>query len=103
MSLKIEIDNGFTEAVLNDNCEFDEFYKIANVLQVAFDVKFDRKLHDFDTLYWDFEYEKHHLTLHYNVFLGVSIYPKHCKKATEEDNKMVIQIGTSLFKELGKA
>ncbi len=56
MGLKLETSNGWTEAVINDNCEFEYFYRIVNILKTTFDAKFDNKIHDFGSIYWDFEY-----------------------------------------------
>lgn len=96
MKLKLETDKGWTEAIIDEGCEFEKFYSVANVLSNHFNLTFSNKLDDFDTLYWDFEYNGTKLVLHYNIYLGISIFPKTLKSANEKDNSSVIEISTSL-------
>lgn len=100
MKPKLETDKGWTEAIIDDDCEFEKFYSVADVLSNYFNLTFSNKLNDFDTLYWDFEYKGTELVLHYNIYLGVSIFPKAFKSATEADNLSVVEISTSLFQKL---
>ena len=94
--MKIETNRGFTEAVLNDNCDFDEFYKIAAILKSILETDFTNKLNDFDTLYWDFKYKDTLLTLHYNIYLGVSIFPNALRDATSLENRNVLEVSKLL-------
>lgn len=100
MKLKLETDKGWTEAILFDDCEFEKFYSVADVLSNQFNVTFSTKLNDFDTAYLDFEYKGNNLVLHYNVYLGISIFPKAFKSATEIENSAVKEISTLLFEKL---
>ncbi len=100
MKLKFETDKGWTEAIIDDNCEFERFNTVADILANHFNLAFSNKLNDFDTLYWDFEYKGNNLVLHYNIYLGISIFPRAFKSATEKDNSSVIEISTLLFQKL---
>lgn len=100
MKPKLEIDKGWTEAIFDDDCEFEKFYSVADVLSNNFNLTFSNKLNEFDTLYWDFEYKGSELVLHYNIYLGISIFPKAFKSATETDNLSVVEISTLLFQKL---
>jgi len=40
---------------------------------------------DTETLNWDFKYKEQMLTLHYNIFEGVSIYPQQIKSKQTTD------------------
>jgi hypothetical protein len=81
---------GGTEAVIDDNCGISKFYSIAGTLADDLKVRFINQVDDADTLDWDFKYKKSFLTLHYNIFNGVSILPrrindvKKVNKAVEE-------------------
>ena len=100
MKPKLETDKGWTEAIIDDDCGFEKFYSVADVLSNYFNLTFSNKLNDFDTIYWDFEYKGNELVLHYNIYLGISIFPKAFKSATETDNLSVVEISTLLFQKL---
>ena len=96
----IETDKGWTEATLDDNCDADAFYAVAGVLETYFNAEFSGRAADLDSIYWDFEYHDHKLTLHYNIYFGVCIFPKAMKAATPEDNKAVEEIATRLMNKM---
>jgi hypothetical protein len=100
MKLKIETEKGWTEAIIDDNCESNKFYKVADLLSSEFNLAFSNKLNDFDRLYWDFEYKGNNLVLHYNIYLGISIFPRAFKSATQKENESVLEISTLLFQKL---
>jgi hypothetical protein len=81
---------GGTEAVIDDNCGISKFYSIAGTLADDLKVKFINQVDDADTLDLYFKYNRSFLTLHYNIFNGVSILPrlindvKKVNKAVEE-------------------
>ena len=100
MKLKIEKQKGWTEAIIDDDCGYEKFYTSADLLEKNFNLTFTKKLDDFDTLYWDFEYLGSKLTLHYNIYLGVSVFPTEFKNATQTDNEQVAELGALLFEKL---
>ncbi|MBE9577245.1 hypothetical protein [Flavobacterium proteolyticum] len=100
MKPKIVTEKGWTEATIDDDCEFSKFYAVADLLSNEFNLTFSNKLNDFDTLYWDFEYKGNNLVLHYNIYLGISIFPRAFKSATQTDNELVLEISTLLFQKL---
>ena len=100
MKLKIEKDKGWSEAILDDNCGYDKFYKTAGVIESAFRTRFIKKVDGFDSLYWDFKYHNVPLTLHYNVYLGVSLFPTYCKDASAAENVKAEEFGQQLFTKL---
>jgi len=83
---------GGTEAVIDDNCGISKFYSIAGTLADDLKVKFINQVDDADTLDWDFKYKKSFLTLHYNIFNGVSIRINDVKKV----NKAVEEVALFL-------
>ena len=86
---------GGTEAVIDDNCGISKFYLIADVLTDQLKVTFLNQVDDAETLDWDFQYKNHFLTLHYNIFNGVSILPQNIINK-EKVNKAVIEVGDFL-------
>ena len=85
MFYHLKTNYGGTEAVIDDNCGISKFYLIADTLADELNVKFLNQVDDAETLDWDFQYKSFYLTLHYNIFNGVSILPQsHTSKNKEE-------------------
>jgi hypothetical protein len=89
MCYQLKTSNGSTEAVIDDNCGISKFYAIASTLADELQVNFLNQVDDCDTLDWDFKYRNQFLTLHYNVFNGVSIYPQQAKNNALENNTVM--------------
>ncbi|HLO80901.1 MAG TPA: DUF3630 family protein [Chitinophagaceae bacterium] len=96
MDLTLRNDYGCTEAVIAENCGFDKFYKVADLLVEKIKIKFTNKIDDSDTSYWDFIFKGHKLTLHYNIYDGVSIFPRNWKEAVRRDNDAVKELADIL-------
>ena len=79
MSYQLTTPMGAVEAVIDDNCGLKKFNSIANMLMRELKVKFSGKEDDSDTVDWHFKYKGHPLTLHYNIYNGVSIFTQHRK------------------------
>ncbi|MEO6548386.1 MAG: hypothetical protein ABIN94_10315 [Ferruginibacter sp.] len=77
---------GNTEAVIDDNCGVAKFYAIADTLTAELKIDFMNQVNNADTLNWDFRYKNQVLTLHYNIFNGVSVFPQHLKNVLRENN-----------------
>lgn len=97
MCYSLKTQYGATEAVIDDNCGISKFYAIANTLAEDLQVQFLNQIDDADTLDWDFKYKDQFLTLHYNIFNGVSIYPQQ-QKSAKKNNKAVMEVATFLEK-----
>src|SRR6185436_1926639 len=81
MSLTLRTNLGCTEAVISDDGGLKQFYQVADVLSNEFKVSFSNKEDDFDTIDWDFKFKGHYLTLHYNIYNGISIFPTKTRDA----------------------
>ncbi len=95
MCYSLKTNYGGTEAVIDDNCGISKFYAIANALADHLQIQFLNQVDDADTLDWDFRYKKQFLTLHYNIFNGVSIYPQK-QKSLKKENKAVMEVAQFL-------
>ncbi len=91
MCYQLKTTNGGTEAVIDDNCGISKFYAIANTLADDLQVKFLNQVDDADSLDWDFQYRGQFLTLHYNIFNGVSIYPQQ-ERIHSKGNNAVMEV-----------
>ena len=96
MSLTLRTNFGCTEAVIADDGGLKQFYRVANVLSHDFDINFSNKEDDFDTIDWEFKFKGHSLTLHYNIYSGVSIFPTKTRDALNKDNKAVVELANVL-------
>ena len=91
MSYQLKTKFGATEAVIDDNCGISKFYAIAHTLSDKLQVIFLNQVDDSETLDWDFKYKDQFLTLHYNIFEGVSICP-HPMQSSRSDQRVVLEI-----------
>lgn len=89
MCYHLKNQNGNTEAVIDDNCGISKFYAIAGTLANDLQVNFLNQVDDSESLDWDFKYKNQLLTLHYNIFNGVSIFPQHVKNVQQENNAVL--------------
>ena len=89
MCYHLKTQSGNTEAVIDDNCGISKFYAIAETLTAELKINFSRQVVDIETLDWDFHYKDQLLTLHYNVFNGVSVFPQHVKNLLLENNAVL--------------
>jgi len=92
MSLTLRTTLGCTEAVIADDGGLKQFYHIADVLSNDFKVNFSNKEDDFDTIDWEFKFKGHYLTLHYNIYNGISIFPTKTRDALNKDNRAVVEL-----------
>jgi hypothetical protein len=92
MSLTLRTTFGCTEAVIAEDGGLKQFYQVADVLSSDFKIKFSNKEDDFDTIDWEFRFKGHLLTLHYNIYNGISIFPTKTRDALNKDNKAVVEL-----------
>lgn len=92
MSLTLRTTLGCTEAVIADDGGLKQFYHVADVLSNDFKVNFSNKEDDFDTIDWEFKFKGHNMTLHYNIYNGISIFPTKTRDALNKDNKAVVEL-----------
>ncbi|MGE5106204.1 MAG: DUF3630 family protein [Sphingobacteriales bacterium] len=96
MTLTLRTDIGCTEAIIEENCGFDRFYKVADILSDSLNISFTNKIDDSDSSYWDFNYKGQRLTLHYDIYNGVSIFPRKYRNAVRKDNEAVVELANVL-------
>lgn len=96
MNLTLRNDYGRVEAVIDESCGFDKFYGVAGLLSDKLQVNFTNKIDDLNTSYWDFSFKGHKLTLHYNIYDGVSISSVSNKDAALKHNEAVKELATML-------
>ncbi|NTS42534.1 MAG: hypothetical protein EOO14_17725 [Chitinophagaceae bacterium] len=96
MSLTLRTTLGFTEAVIDAAGGLKRFYEVASVLTDAFSVSFSRKEDDFDAITWAFRLNKYELTLEYNIYNGILLFPTKGSGASKRDNEAVVQLANVL-------
>jgi hypothetical protein len=92
MNLNLRTDSGFTEAIVCDDCGFQEFYHVADLLKDELHVRFIDKMDGVETVYWDFKFHGQALTLHYNIYLGISVFPRKLQIAAAKANDAVVEV-----------
>lgn len=99
MTHNIITKEGWVEVVINRNAGYKNFEHAAKTLKKFFHVEFS-KLDSLDASYWDFVYKGCELTLHYNIYLGISLFPKALKLSSQKDNECVKELGELLIESL---
>lgn len=96
MSLTLRTTFGCTEAVIDEDANLKRFYQVADMLSDDLQVAFLQKEDDFDSISWDFSFNRHNLTLHYSIYNGISIFPTKTKDAKRRENNAVVELATVL-------
>ena len=96
MSLSLRTTLGCTEAVLADDGNLTLFYQLAGIINEDLHIKFVNKEDEFDAINWDFKYKGHQLTLRYDIYNGISVYPTKINAAHSRDNQAVIELANIL-------
>ena len=96
MSIFLRKPSGHIEAVIDEDGGLNTFYEVAYILNKEYKVKFINKNDEFDTIVWDFRFRRHSLSLHYNIYSGVSIISLPSKYSVEKDNKVVKELSIFL-------
>jgi len=61
--------------IIDEQGSLTEFYSLTDKLSQSRHVRFTSKNDEADNIEWHFKYRGHHLTLQYNIYNGVSLYP----------------------------
>jgi len=96
MSLTLRTSLGCTEAIIADDGSLNLFYTVAGIINEDLRLKFVNKEDEFDSINWDFKFKGHPLTLHYNIYNGISVYPTKTHDAAIKDNKAVVELANVL-------
>ena len=83
---------GYPTIEAAEDCGFDFFYQTAQKLETVFQAEFVQKIDGFDSLYYDFLYRRAALTLHYNVYQGLCIYPTSTTATAETDKNLLTEM-----------
>jgi len=67
-------ENNATEIIICDDCSYDKFIDIAQLVKKVLSINYINKIGDLDSHYWDFKFKNTLYTIHYNTFCGVRIF-----------------------------
>ena len=102
MSLTLRTTLGCTEAILADDGNLHLFYQVADIINEDLRIKFLNKEDEFDSINWDFKYKGHPLTLHYNIYNGISLHPTKIRSALPKENLAAVELANILEGKLFK-
>ena len=100
MSLTLRTTLGCTEAIIADDGNLNLFYRVAGIINEDLRLKFLKKEDEFDTISWSFKFKGHTLTLQYDIYNGISVFPTKTKDARRRENNLVIELATVLGERL---
>src|SRR3954471_15578891 len=92
MSLTLRTTSGCTEVIIADDGNLALFYHVAGMIN-DLRIKFVNKEDEFDSINWNFKFKGHPLTLHYNIYTGISLFPTKCRGVDSKDNKALMELG----------
>jgi hypothetical protein len=98
--MKINSSNGWTEAVVKETNSKEDFFIIATIIDDNYDIHYSDKIDSITSNFFDFKLKSKDYRLQFNPFLGLSIFPKSLTKATNLENKMVIELANTIDTEL---
>ena len=104
MSVTLRTNLDYTEAVIADDGSLNLFYQIAGIISNDLRLRFLHKEDEFDSLNWGFKYKSQSLTLHYNIFNGISIFATPVKEGGKNTDKVITEMAAlvgSRLKETG--
>jgi hypothetical protein len=96
MSLTLRTSLGCTEAILADDGGLNLFYQVAGIINEDLRIKFLNKEDEFDSINWDFKYKGYPLTLHYNIYNGISVHPTKTSAALPKENQAAVELANIL-------
>jgi hypothetical protein len=98
--MKINSSNGWTEVVVKETNSKDDFFLVAMIIDDNYDINYSEKIDAITSNFFDFRLKSKDYRLQFNPFLGLSIFPKSLTKATNLENKMVIELANTITTEL---
>lgn len=96
MSLTLRTSLGCTEAIIADDGNLSLFYRVAGIINEDLRIKFVDKEDEFDSINWNFRFKGQPLTLHYNIYNGISVFPTKVNGAASRENKAVVELASVL-------
>jgi hypothetical protein len=100
MSVTLRTNLGFTEAVIAEDGTLNLFYQVGAILQEDLRIKILNKEDEFDSISWDFKFKGYLLTLHYNIYNGISLFPARTRDTLAKDNKATVELANILEEKL---
>jgi hypothetical protein len=80
------------EIIVCSDCSYDDFVAVAALVSNSLGINYLEKIGDYESQYWNFEFEGISITIHYNLYLGISIFPEKKQVPAEIKNQTIIQI-----------
>ena len=90
------MDQKYTEILISSESNDTLFEKLENRIIIKFKGEIISKISDLDSTYCDFKVDTNLITLHKQVFLGISIFQTDFNNVSEECNDMIKIIGHDL-------
>ena len=91
---------GCTEAIIDDDCGPARFYEVATMLTNDLHVHFLTKRQDADSLHWEFDFKEQAMSLHYNVYTGISVFQDCTADALKKEQPAVAEVAEFLESKL---
>lgn len=86
----------YSEILISDKPDSEIFKNLCSRLKSEFNAELIEEIEGFDSKYYDFRIVDSVLTLHLQIYIGITIFSKELDNATQEENLLVETIGMKL-------
>ena len=86
----------YSEILISNEPDSELFKSISDRLRTEFKAELIDKVEDLDSKYFDFKIKDNVLTLHFQNFIGITLFPKELNNSTEKTNLLAETIGFKL-------
>lgn len=100
MSVTLRTNLDCTEAVIADDGTLNLFYQVSGIITNDLRIKFLSKADEFDSINWDFKYKGYNLTLHYNIYNGITVFPTKACDPNSKYHAAVIELANTVTEKL---
>jgi hypothetical protein len=100
MDLLEQTVKGWTEIIIDSDCEVYKFYKIADVVETKLRIDFNERIKRADQLFWQFTIEETDFVLFYIPAEGAGLYASSQIVATETELSLLRLVAKSLYVQL---
>lgn len=91
---------GCTEAIIDDDCGPARFYEVATMLTNDLHIRFLTKIQNADSLLWEFDFKEQAMSLHYNVYTGISVFQQCMTDIKKKEQPAVVEVAEFLESKL---
>jgi len=76
--------------ILSDNAEFSDFLQWGQKIEIKLNISYNKKIDDFDTHYWIFDFMEASVIYCYNIYTGLQLYLADEKNEQDQEKIFIL-------------